>query len=287
MALAERAAAALAMHRLHDRNRDSQLRRLHHELLVALLANPGDADTLRRVELAGTPVQGRRYVGVALRPAHAGTAGRGDLATQLDEIVAASLRAAELIHARPLVAAFETDVRILLPVPGRADPIRLTDRFVSAVAERTSVTAAAGTPVPHLQGIDRTLREAMHVMSSLSDGHKAPGVHRLEDVHLRGLLALLAEDERVSAFAERELAPLRAAVSDTSFDLIATTRAVVENWGSKSAAAAELRVSRPVLYDRIARIQDLFGARLDDAEARTSLHVALIIEEVPSSRRET
>jgi len=286
VAVAERAAAALAMHRLHDRNRDSHVRRLHQELVVALLSNPSDAETLRRVDLAGIPVESGGYVGVSLRPALAGSHGRSGLAAQLDEIVAASLRAAELVRVTPLVAAFETDVRVLLPIATRADPIRLTDRFVGQVAERTSVTASAGTPVPQLQGADRTLREAMHVMSSLPEGQSAAGVHRLEDVHLRGLLALLADDERVRAFADRELAPLRDAASRASFDLLTTTRAVIDNWGSKSAAAAQLRISRPALYDRIAKIELILDARLDDAEVRSALHVALISEEVPRTRRE-
>lgn len=286
VAVAERAAAALAMHRLHDRTRDSQVRRLHQELVVALLANPGDAETLRRVELAGIPVEGRSYIGVSLRPARPGARGRSGLATQLDEIVAASLRAAELVPAAALVAAFETDVRVLLPVTARADPTRVTDRFVDRVAERIPVIAAAGTPVPQVRGADRTLREAMLVMSSLPEEHTTAGVHRLEDVHLRGLLALLADDERVSNFVDRELAPLRDAAGHLSFDVVATTRAIVENWGNKSAAAAELRISRPVLYDRIAKIQHLLGTRLDDPEIRSALHVALISDEVARVRRE-
>jgi purine catabolism regulator len=190
VAVAERAAAALAMYRLHDRNRDSHLRRLHQELIVALLTNPSNAETLHRVELAGIRAQSHHYVGLTLRPALPSGPRKSGAAAQLDEIMAASLRAAERLRVRPLVAAFETDVRVLLPIASRADPVRLTDRFVADVAERTPVTASAGTPVPHLQGVDRTLREAMHVMSSVAHGSSGSGVHRLEDVHLRGLLAL-------------------------------------------------------------------------------------------------
>ena len=110
-------------------------------------------------------------------------------------------------------------------------------------------------------------------------------MRRLEDVHLRGLLVLLADDERVGAFVDRELAPLRDASDRASFDLLVTTRAVIENWGNKSAAAAALRISRPVLYDRIAKIERILGVRLDHADVRTSLHVAMISEGVPGNRR--
>jgi purine catabolism regulator len=286
IAVAERAAAALAMHRLHDRNRDSHLRRLHHELIVALLADPTDPETLRRVALAGLPVEGRHYVGVSVRPARGARTGPGNLATQLDDVVAACLRAAERIKATPLIAAFETDVRILLPVPTRTDPVRLTDRFVAHVAERSPVSAGAGSPVTQVRAADRTLRESLHVMAALPEDDAAPGVHRLENVHIRGLLTLLADDDRIRAFSERELAPLRDPATRESFDLLTTTRVVLEHWENKSAAAARLRISRPVLYDRIARIERALGGSLRDAELRTSVHVALITEGVPLPRRE-
>ena len=104
-------------------------------------------------------------------------------------------------------------------------------------------------------------------------------MRRLDDVHLRGLLTLLADDARVTTFADRELARLR-----DEPELRRTLRAVVEHPASKSAAAVALNVSRPVLYDRIARIERLLGLTLDDAEVRTSLHVALLADEVRTAR---
>src|SRR3954471_1674071 len=67
VATAERAAAALALHRLHDRQRDSLVRRTHHELLVRLLADPGAPDVQQRCELAGVPLVRRQLVGLAMR----------------------------------------------------------------------------------------------------------------------------------------------------------------------------------------------------------------------------
>ena len=90
VAVAERAAAALALHLLNDRQRDSQLRRLHHELLIGLLAGTHRDELRRRCELAGFPVARRRFVGLALR-AHSQAAH--------DEVVAATLHAAVLAQA--------------------------------------------------------------------------------------------------------------------------------------------------------------------------------------------
>jgi PucR family transcriptional regulator, purine catabolism regulatory protein len=97
-------------------------------------------------------------------------------------------------------------------------------------------------------------------------------------VHLRGLLTLLADDLRLTAFADRELAALR-----DQPELLRTLRAVVEHAGRKSAAASSLNISRQVLYDRIAKIERLLGSSLDDAELRTSLHVALLADDVRRS----
>ena len=55
---------------------------------------------------------------------------------------------------------------------------------------------------------------------------------------------------------------------------------MVEHAGHKSAAASALNISRQVLYDRIAKIERILGASLDDAELRTSLHVALLADDV-------
>lgn len=264
-AVAERAAAALAMHRLHDRSRDGHVRRVHHELLIGLLSEAGNPDTHRRAEIAGLPA-GRQYVGLALRPQRAGA---------LDDLVAACLRAAEVARTPTLASVFENEVRALVAVPARADAVRLVDRWAAEVTTRVPAVVTAGSPAVGLATSDRTLLEATHVLAALAPGDTGDGVRRLDDVHLRGLLTLLADDARVSTFADRELAPLR-----DSPELLRTLRALVEHPGSKSAAAAALNVSRPVLYDRIARLERLLGLRLDDAEVRTSLHVALLADEL-------
>ena len=73
---------------------------------------------------------------------------------------------------------------------------------------------------------------------ALPPGEPVPGVRRLDDVHLRGLLTLLADDPRLTAFADRELAALR-----DQPELVRTLRAVVEHAGRKSAAASSLNIS--------------------------------------------
>ncbi len=265
--VAERAAAALAMHQLHDRNRQSRLRRLHHELLLGVLTDPADADLARRVRLAGLDPDGT-LVGLTMR--------LHGPAARLDELVAAYLSAAERHGLPSLVAVFGADVRGLVSVPRRRDPRPALDDVAGDVGHRVPVTVCAGSPVGSLLAADRSLREAGHVLEALGGrpgSTAAPGrVHRLEDVHLRGLLALLADDERLRDFTARELGPLL----EADGALLETLRVLLRHGGAKSAAAAELNLSRPALYDRLHRIERLLGAALDDAEVRTSLHVALL-----------
>jgi PucR family transcriptional regulator, purine catabolism regulatory protein len=264
-AVAERAAAALAMHRLHDRTRDSHVRRVHHELLIALRSDPANSETHRRAEIAGLP-PGRQYVGLALRPQRA---------TLVDDLVAACLRTAEVVRAPTLASVFESEVCALVALSPRGDAVRLVDRWAEQVTARVRAVVAAGSPVDGLASADRTLLEASQVLAAVPAGDRGEAVRRLDDLHLRGLLTLLADDARVTTFADRELSLLRAEP-----ELLRTLRALVEHPGSKSAAATALNISRPVLYDRIARLERLLGLSIDDAEIRTSLHVALLADDV-------
>lgn len=270
VAVAERGAAALALHRLNDRQRDGQLRRLHHELLVGLLTGTDLDELRRRCALAGVPVERRQLVGLALRASSPGAH---------DDVVAATLHAASVAKAPALVAVIDDDVHVLLSLSARSDADRVTDDVALAVAGRHDVVAASGTPVDDLARADRTVREAQQVLRAVRRAPATPRVHRLEDVHVRGLLALLRDDERLHAFADRELSRLRAADSDDA-RLEHAVRALVEHPSSKSAAAASLSVSRPVFYERVAQAARAMGVDLDDAEVRTSLHLALMVDDI-------
>ena len=100
--------------------------------------------------------------------------------------------------------------------------------------------------------------------------------HRASDVRLRGLLSLIRTDPRVQAFAETELAGLlahRAKHGDEAFDLL---RRFLAAGGNKAELARTLHMSRPTLYARLETLQRIVGLDLDDAESRTSLHVAML-----------
>jgi purine catabolism regulator len=286
VAVAERAASALALHRLHDRDRGTLMRRTHLELLTGLAEGPGsdDADEVaRRCELAGFPVHRRSLTGVVVR----GRVGAVP-PVDLDEVAATVVRAAHALRLPALVCEVERDLRVLVSTPPGADADDLVDRLAARVLAHHEVVVAAGRTVPDRTGVARTVKEAGQVADAVPQAERAqdPDVHRLADLHLRGLLALLGEDERVRLFVERELGPLqrhdRADGSRT--ELVAALRALLLHPASKTEAAASLHLSRAAFYDRLARIESVLDADLDDPDVRVSLHVALVADELLGGR---
>ncbi|GLY16366.1 CdaR family transcriptional regulator [Kineosporia sp. NBRC 101677] len=287
IAVAERAAASLALHRLRDRDQENASRRRHHELLLALTSQPVDDDLVRRCELAGFPIARRQFAGVVLRPAALG-GGRDNL----DEVIAAVVAAAHAVKVPALVAQVDREVRLLLSIPASAQADPLVDRLAARL--RQAMVAGAGRAVMVPEAIDRTMAEARHVADSVPP--VAPGggpsgqavtVHRLPDVHLHGLLTLLGEDERVRLFVDRELEPLRrhdSSPAGKQIQLLPVLRALLEHPASKSEAAAGLHLSRAAFYDRLSKLERVLGVDLDNPSIRVSLHVALIADDLAQAR---
>ena len=116
---------------------------------------------------------------------------------------------------------------------------------------------------------------AAETAATLRDGGKS--FYRATDIRLRGLLALLRHDPRVQQFVESELASLLTAEArgqDGQLELLAK---YLESGGNKAAMTRSGYLSRPTLYARLAKLEELLAVDLDDAESRTSLHVALLL----------
>jgi purine catabolism regulator len=198
----------------------------------------------------------------------------------LEEVIAATVHSAHELRIPALVCEVEGDVRALLSLASSANGKRAVDDLANRIRRRQPVVIGAGRPASKPAEIDRTLREAQHVVQSLRSSAPDQDVHRLEDVHLRGLLAMLVEDDRVRMFVERELEPLRRHDEQWGGGLMAAVAALVGHPNSKSDAAASLHISRPVFYDRLAKVERLLGIDLGDPDIRVSLHVALVADEV-------
>ena len=264
VAVVERAAAALALHRLHDRNRDNLTRRTHQELMAALERTPDAEEVQNRCDIAGFPTQRRQFLGLVARPLLTGKS------ADMDDVIASFVHAAHALRAPALVC--------------------LADRLAQRVHGGHDLVIAAGRAAPSRDGIARSLAEARHVADAVpadSGGLREDRLlHRLEDLHLRGLLALLGDDDRLRLYVDRELGELRRVDEGQGArgDLIPVLKALLSHPASKTEAAASLHLSRAAFYDRLARIEQVLGVDLDDPDIRVSLHVALVADEVARAR---
>jgi purine catabolism regulator len=277
VAVAERAAAALALHRLHDRDRGTAVRRQHRELLDRLRDDPYSSDVRVRAQALDFPVANRRFVAVVVCPRAVTPDGErvGDLASTV-------VRVAHALRVPTLVCEVDREVHVLLSTASGADPDAAVDRLASRLHGYHAVTIAAGRSVDGLGQVAQTMAEAVQVAdASQHRGGEGPQVYRLDDLHLRGLLALFGPDERIAAFVERELGALRAydEAHTASVTLMDTLRALLNHPDNKTSAAESLHLSRAAFYERLAKISTILDVNLDDPETRLSLHVALIASE--------
>ncbi|WP_189052827.1 PucR family transcriptional regulator [Longimycelium tulufanense] len=290
--VAERAASALALHRLVARDRDTLERQTHRALLSELLA-PGtpSGELPMRANALGIPLEDRQLVGVAIQPCSTvPTSAAAALATQevlrdLAEVTASAARRARIPALVGVVD--DSSVRALLSLPRRMNVSQVLDqvaqevhRLAAGTPRASRVVVAVGTTAASLSDARRSLGEAAHVANAALRSPGSKTYHRLDDVRLRGVLHLLRDDERLSAFVHRELGPLLAREDNQATRLIEALRAFCEHGGNKSSAAAAVHLSRTAYYQQLERIEQLLGVSLDDPESTLSLHVALLASDV-------
>lgn len=298
----ERAAEALALHRLLERDQATLAQQAHRGLLVDLLADhaeqrlSGEADVRARARALGLAVEERTFVGVAVWSPP--VAALDALAHERRDrsLTEAVARAARTVHASALVAAVEPgQVLLLLSLPRsranrNARPGTLR-RLAAAVEDQL---CSWGWSDPHTVGVGQEVDLLAQAPASLVlAGHVADMASSLPavperpywvsaDVRLRGLLAALRGDPRLAAFADAELERLRAHDARRGTDLVGTLRCYLEARGNKSELARTTHLSRPTLYARLAAIERVLEVDLDDAESSLSLHVALLVSELRS-----
>ncbi|MET0234268.1 MAG: PucR family transcriptional regulator ligand-binding domain-containing protein [Kibdelosporangium sp.] len=286
--VAERAASALAVHRLVARDREGLERHAHRTLLTEILSSPG-ADINARAAALGVPLEHRRLVGIAVRPRTSVNPAPA-MATQevLRDLAEATALAARRAQTAALVGVVDdTSVRALLSLPPHSEVANMLRKLAKEVHQAAGATQralpvvlAVGTTVDRVIGARRSMVEAAHVADAALRSTSDRLYHRLDDVRLRGLLHLLANDERVAAFTDRELGPLLTRDANQGSRLVDTLRHYCEHGGNKSAAAAAAHMSRTAYYQQLSRIEQVLGVSLADPESMLSLYVALLTLDV-------
>ena len=296
--LIERTATTLALGRLLTRQQESVERQAHRTLISGIIAqaHADPAEAAMRSRALGVPVDGRQLVAIVLRR-HSAIAERDGPgisahARMLDvaDVTAAACRGEQI----PALVGTLDDVQAgaMLSLGPRAPVDELLTTLATRIRDRLGaghdgLVIGVGATVGSIREVRRSFLEASQVAEVAADSmdtgsaetEQGPPFYRLPDLHLRGLLHLLRDDARLQTFVERELGPLLA--HERSAELLAVLKAYLETGGNKAEAAKNSHLARPTFYDRLHRIERVLGVDLTSAEARTSLHVALLARGLP------
>ncbi|MET9326411.1 PucR family transcriptional regulator [Tsukamurella sp. NPDC003166] len=281
----ERTAQALALREMVERDRTALEQQAQHGLLDDLRTGriSDEAGASARARNLGLEMA-RYYVPICVLIDM--DTGHDELSTRRRQVqVHDALRHAlglARLTAISSVTGSAVDVVVACPAP---DPDAAVDRAgllmiaeVGRVRGVRAVTIGAGPAVGRIVDAVAGIADAHHVAAVVAAMPRAEArVHRSADTRLRGLLALLADDPRVRAFAAVELRRITDGPEpEANLELL---RAFLETAGNKTELARRLHVSRPTLYARLATLQERLAVDLDDGTSRTSLHAALLVRD--------
>lgn len=294
----ERAAAALAMHRMIEQDRTSVQHQAQSGLIDDVLRGrlSDDRDVAARAAALGLRSTAH-YLPVNVRVARGPemfdpVAGHRRNVALLDA-VAHTVNASG--HSGLFALRGDGEVGVVLAlknsrsVPGDK-PLEALSIRIRAEVERVEGTDASvvalGPSAEHVTDAISGLAEAADIAEvALTMRGAGRPFYRASDVRLRGLIALLRDDRRLQRFAESELKALLSTDGSASPTNLTVLREYLRLAGNKAAVAERLHMSRPALYKRLRTIRDALGVDIDDGESMTSLHVALMIMENSGDQR--
>jgi PucR family transcriptional regulator, purine catabolism regulatory protein len=285
-AVLERAATALALNRLIERDREGLERQSHRSLLADILNRTyaSQEEIESRARNLGVPLADRSLVGcvVKLRDLPDDRDTLRLEARRRDHLDRAAIACRDA-HVPSLVGILSSgSIGILAAVPERRGLetalTRLADAIHAALLGRTGkreVVIAVGSVVSTVNDVRRSFQEAEQVAEAVGEVDDLKAYYRLPDIRIRGLLQLLQNDGRVHAFVERELSPLIDHDHRHGGDLVRVLGAYLDTGRNVSVAAQQLGMSRPAFYSRLRLTEQVLGVDLS-VESCLSLHVALL-----------
>jgi sugar diacid utilization regulator len=232
------------------------------ELLDAVLASDARAsDLAERGRLLGLDLAAPSRVAlVAVAPGGApGSLQRVAVLRQLGDDLLVGRRGDELVVVGPAEGDW---------------PARLEQRLSALVGP---VLVGVGRPVAD----PALLRESHHGARKALRGLRArgrDGVLDLDGARLESVLLDAAEPERVAAFAERVIAPLRDYDARRASELVRTLHLVFEHRFNLQAAARAAHVHVSTLRYRLGRIEELTGLDLARQDDRLAAQLALLAD---------
>ena len=274
LAVMEQAAIALALGRLTDGGEDEWSRLSQGALIESLLEGryAGVSEIEARLGAAGLPVAERVLYGLVF----AGTRVRAEAVAR----AVAEWGGRMLLGAPPRGMAAPAYTALLSLPSGAWLPSRSLRTLAAAIAEHPeNLVMAIGSAAEGIDDALLSVREAIALALAPREGSSARGplIRQSDGRPLMRLLTSLRSDPRLLEMGERLLAPLVAYDEAKRGDLCDVLAAILARPSNRTAAAAAAHLSRSVLYQRLALIQELLDADLDDGETQTALHLALLV----------
>ncbi|MFL4474894.1 PucR family transcriptional regulator [Paeniglutamicibacter sp. MACA_103] len=275
----ERAGQTLSIARLAGRDQKELLHQARAGLLHELRQQHalGEGEVLIRAGALGL-AESPHYVPVVFRLDE--RPGQTPTGVQLREraLLDALNAVVESARATALAASLQSgQIGMVLGVGAKQLEEPLLERICRQLAQGQDAvdwSAGVGRGRKSVKDAAHGLEEAVQVAETVATfDTRARPFYRFADVRLRGLLALMHEDTRLKSFAEAELAGILDPLDEPALELLGL---YLKHGGNKSALARTGFLSRPALYARLEKLEDKLGVSLDDAESRTSLHVALL-----------
>jgi len=183
------------------------------------------------------------------------------------EVDAIAARLARRAGEGAIGAGVGTLACVLIPDPGAPGRRR-------ALEAATEGRAVALGPSVALARAGTSMRRAAATHSLQSAGHLGKARFAVADDHLAALV-LAADPALATELAELRLAPLSGLGDGPRERLTATLRAWLDRPGQVQAMAAELGVHPQTVRYRLRQLRELFGAALEDPDARFELALAL------------
>jgi len=280
----EQGAIALALGRLADGESDEWVRIGRQRLVDGLLAGrfAGLGGAAARLEAAGLPVDGAHLYGVVATGAL--------VASDAADAAARALGGRAIDGVAPDTGSSGGARIVLLSVPAELSDAAAVE-FASALVDGDAASVdrlvlAVGDVADGLDGLLGSVQEAIDLARSPRP-RTARGVilRRADDRPLMRLVTSLRDDHRLLRHSERMLAPLIEYDLARGGDLLTVLGAMLAHPGNRTAAASASHLSRSVFYQRLALIGDLLDLDLDDGEALTALHLALLVRRSASAAR--
>lgn len=167
-----------------------------------------------------------------------------------------------------------------------ATVVELAERMVSALQERLipfTVSIGIGRHCRHPRGLRESFLEATKALDVAGVLGRRGAVISYADLGVCGILVRQSDPRELKGFARRYLQPLIDYDKNHEGELVRTLAVYVHNSYRLHATARDLVVHPNTVKYRLQRIEDLSGAKLDDAEGLMTLQLALRIHQLITS----